>query len=115
MIETEHDIQRTILSYLEVHRIFHYRQNTGGFHKDYQNKIGETKKNFVKFGAKGAPDIVCVVNGRYVGIEVKGPKGKQTDDQLNFSDSLRAAGGYYILARSVEEVILAIAEIEKEK
>lgn len=109
MIETEHDIQRTILSYLEVHRIFHYRQNSGAFTGDHKGK-----KRFFHFGFKGAPDIVCVIEGRYVGIEVKGPKGKQTEDQMNFSDALRAAGGYYILARSVEEVILAIAEIAKE-
>ena len=38
-------------------------------------------------------DIVCVVNGRYVGIECKAPKGKRRDNQKEFRDSLRRRAG----------------------
>jgi hypothetical protein len=40
-----------------------------------------------------SPDIVCVVNGRYVGIECKAPKGKRRDNQKEFKDSLRRRAG----------------------
>ena len=53
-----------------------------------------------------SPDIVCVLNGQYVGIEVKGPKGKQSDDQKEFQRHLEAAGGRYILTYSVDDVRL---------
>jgi hypothetical protein len=51
-----------------------------------------------------------VFKGQYVGIEVKGQdaKGKwgvQSADQKAFQDNLEAAGGKYILAMSVEDVI----------
>jgi len=93
----ESELQSTILEYLALKRIFHYRQNSGAF----KTEIG----HFVRFGAKGAPDIVCVVNGQYVGIECKAPKGRQSDHQKEFQRQLEAAGGRYILAYSVDDVI----------
>ena len=101
--ESEKDIQRAILDWLAVHRIFHYRQNTGGF-RDSQN-------HFYRFGHVGAPDIVAVVDGRYVGIEVKGPKGRQREEQKQFQQDLERAGGVYVLARGLEEVEEAISRI----
>jgi predicted SprT family Zn-dependent metalloprotease len=47
---------------------------------------------------------VCVVNGQYVGIEVKAAKGKQSDHQKEFQRQLEAAGGRYILAYSLDDV-----------
>lgn len=75
----------------------HYRNNSGGFR--------DTNRHFYRFGAIGSPDIVCVINGQSVGIEVKGPGGKQSDHQKQFQERLEAAGGRYILARSLDEVI----------
>jgi hypothetical protein len=62
----ESEIQRQILDYLALKRIFNYRQNSGAFHNG--------KGGFYRFGALGAPDIVCVIAGQYVRIEVKAPK-----------------------------------------
>lgn len=92
--ESEHAIQTLILQYLDIAHIFHYRQNSGMMKKG---------KSYVKFGAKGAPDIVCVINGKYLGLEVKDSRGKTSKDQLIFCDKLSAAGGSYALVRSVEE------------
>jgi hypothetical protein len=72
----------------------------GGEHKG--------KKWFVRFGAVGAPDIICVINGQYVGIEVKAPKGKQSEHQKAFQQALEAAGGRYVLAYSLEEVVAIV-------
>jgi hypothetical protein len=46
-----------------------------------------------------------VINGQYVGIEVKAPKGKQSEHQKEFQRKLEAAGGRYILAYSLDDVI----------
>ena len=52
----------------------------------------------------GLSDLVAVRGGRVVHIEVKTPKGVQSDKQKRFQRKLEAAGGEYILARSVEDV-----------
>jgi hypothetical protein len=56
----------------------------------------------------GAPDTICVIDGQFVGIEVKAPKGKQNDHQKDFERNLVAAGGKYILAFSLEDVIESV-------
>jgi len=62
-------------------------------------------RRFFRAGVVGAPDIVCVVKGQFVGIEVKAPKGRQNDNQKEFQRQLEAAGGLYILAYSLEDVL----------
>ncbi len=94
--EKESDIQRTILEYLEIKKIFHYRNNSGAFVKD---------KHFYRFGAVGSPDIICVKDGKYIGIEVKGKTGKQSDGQIKFQEELESAGGVYILARGLDDIM----------
>lgn len=105
---TEHEIQKSILDYLAASRIFHYRNNTGAFKSEYKGR-----KRFIQFGAKGSPDIIAVINGIYVGIEVKDHKGSQNVNQINFQKDLENAGGKYILARSVDDVILYIEHTER--
>ena len=92
----ESDLQRTILAYLALKRIFHYRNNSGAF-KDATGHL-------YRFGAVGSPDIVCVKGGKYIGIEVKGPKGRQSTGQVAFQEALQKAGGEYILAHELEDV-----------
>jgi Holliday junction resolvase len=101
----ESDIQRLILDWLSAKKIFHYRQNSGAFKEGTR---------FVRFGAVGAPDIVAVVKGTYVGIEVKAPRGHQTPSQRDFEAMLRMAGGVYVLARSLEDVEAALAKLSVE-
>jgi predicted LPLAT superfamily acyltransferase len=93
----EAPIQRAILDYLTLKRIFHYRNNSGAF--------VDSQKHFYRFGALGSPDIICVIKGQFVGIEVKTLKGKQSDHQKEFQERLEAAGGRYLLARSLDDVM----------
>lgn len=93
----EKDIQRACLDWLAAKRYFFYRQNTGA--------VKTPEGRFFRFGANGSPDIVVVRKGQYVGIEVKGPKGKQSEAQVAFQKDLEAAGGKYLLVHSIEELI----------
>jgi hypothetical protein len=97
---TEKDLQKLILDYLSVKRIFHYRNNSGVMFSEYKGK-----KRMVRFGATGSPDIVAVKNGIYVGIEVKNATASQNEAQVAFQQALEKAGGRYLLARSLEDVI----------
>ena len=89
-------IQSTILEYLTLRRVFHWRQNSGAF----RNAHGD----FYRFGVTGAPDIFCVIKGAIYGLEVKAPKGKLNPHQEEFRDGFAAAGGKYHIVRSLEDV-----------
>ena len=102
MISTEKTTQAAILQYLDLRGVFHYRQNSGG--------MPTRGGGFIRFGTPGAPDIVCVMQGRYIGIEVKDIKGRLSDNQKRFQESLEAAGGIYLIARDVDEVIKYIEQ-----
>lgn len=96
----EADIQRQILHWLKLKGIFHFRSNTGAFAGEYKGK-----KRFVRFGKKGTPDIFAVLGGKIFGIEVKRPKGELSEDQVRFGNELLAAGGEYIVASCLEDVL----------
>lgn len=52
----------------------------------------------------GQSDIIAVINGQFIGIEVKTPKGVLSADQILFKKRLENAGGKYIVARSVADI-----------
>ena len=99
-IPLEKDIQRGILDYLTMKGIFHWRNNTGSFSSEYKGK-----SRFISFGAPGSPDIIAVRNGTCYGIEVKRPKGVQSESQKEFERAFTKAGGVYVLARSIDDVL----------
>ena len=91
------DTQRAILDYLALKKHFCWRNNGGAFKTD--------RGGFYRVGTPGAPDIICVIEGQFVGIEVKDEKGKLNPNQVAFKERLEAAGGKYVVARSVDDVI----------
>lgn len=96
----EGDIQRAILEYLTAKNIFHWRNNTGA-----------TKTNdgrFFRFGQVGSPDIFAIKDGRSIGIEVKAPKGRLSEAQEEWQKRFESAGGTYIIARSVDDVMMTL-------
>lgn len=105
MKPTETQILNQIQQYLRLKRIFHYRNNSGG--ALLQNKP-DGRKYRVQFGVRGMPDIVAVVNGIYVGFEVKTAIGKQSPHQKLFQDNLTHAGGRYFIIRSLDDLIEAM-------
>ena len=73
-----------------------WRNNSGAF---------KTQKGcFVRFGQKGSPDILMVHKGTFYGIEVKTPKGRQTDSQKEWQGDIESVGGIYWLIRSVDDL-----------
>ena len=57
---------------------------------------------------QGVADIHVIVQQQGLGIsawlEVKRPKGKQSDNQKVFQEAVEKAGGLYAIVHSVEEV-----------
>jgi hypothetical protein len=61
-------------------------------------------------GRAGIPDVVCIVEGQFVGIECKADETKQlTALQLECGKQIRNAGGYWFLVYDD----YSIAEVEK--
>lgn len=97
---SEHDVQRLILDWLGMRGYFHWRNNSGAMVSSYKGK-----KRFMRFGAVGSPDIFAIIKGSIVGIEVKGPNGKLSPHQQIFSEGFRRAGGHYVVAHSLDDVL----------
>lgn len=99
---TEKQIQSQILQWLESQKIFHWRQNTGGMKRRYEDKNGNSKEYFVRFGYPGISDILGCHLGRMFAIEVKRPGGRLTREQKQFLLNLRSAGGVAIVSDSLD-------------
>jgi hypothetical protein len=104
---SEHDVQSQILDHLATIGMFAWRNNKGAFKKG---------KHFVRFGGKdGAPDIMAIqptvdpaYGCEFYGIEVKAVGKKQSDAQRQWQADCEKAGGCYILAYSLEDVIAGL-------
>jgi len=56
------------------------------------------------YGRRGAPDLTVCARGRFVAIETKAPDGVQSPIQKATQQLIEAAGGTYLLVRSVKTV-----------
>jgi RecB family endonuclease NucS len=88
----EGQILYDILEYLELRRVYAWRNQTG-------------RRGGVRFGKVGSSDILGVLDdGRALAIEVKSEKGKATQEQLIFLAEVAKRGGVAFIARSIEDV-----------
>ena len=83
---TETNIRRQVTDYLQLRQYFcfYVLQGLGAY--------------------KGIPDLIAVKNGRVLFIELKTPRGRQSDYQRKFQANLEAAGGEYVLCRGVDDL-----------
>lgn len=84
---SEKDIRKQIQDYLRLKGFFVYYNLMG---------LGS---------CVGLSDLVAIKNGTVYHIEIKTPRGRQSEKQVEFQRDVEAAGGRYILARSVEDVM----------
>lgn len=63
----------------------------------------------VRFGVPGQADLTGIMaGGKRLEIEVKGPTGRQSEDQRNYQAMIERFGGLYVLARCVADVDAAL-------
>ncbi len=100
----ESEVQAGIVGYLEMRQdLFFWRVNVGGAQL--------TGGFYVKFSEPGAADLqgLQAPHGRFFGIECKREiGGKLSEAQIRWGENIKNHGGLYIVARSVEEVQLAL-------
>lgn len=78
-----------------------WRQNVG---------VGVTAtRKVVRFGTTGQADLLGCLRGRAVAIETKVGKRGLTEKQKKWRAAFVRAGGFYIVGRSVEQVLRELA------
>lgn len=103
--------QTAILNYLLLlenqGKAYVIRNNSfGGFIQRRDGSVGRI--NNVK---RGTPDLLLCYQGRFIGLEVKSPTGRQSPDQKIAQKAIEKAGGIYLLVRGVDEVIAALEKL----
>lgn len=104
----ETSIQKNILDYLQCleNRGDAYVLRTGA------GAIKTEKGYYFKTGKKGCPDITLLYKGKYLGIEVKGPKGRLSLHQKKAKELIEKAGGIYWEVTSTVETIKKLSELD---
>ena len=95
----EKEIQLAICDYLAYKHYFFWRQNTTPIYdKDRFRAMPKYSKN-------GLPDIFLIKDGKFIGLEVKQPKGKQSENQVIFEQDCKKVGGQYYVVTSLDDVV----------
>lgn len=98
MATLEREIQLAICDYLALKKYFFWRQNVIPVFADGKFRA------MPKYSMNGVPDIILVKDGIFIGLEVKKPKGKQSDNQVIFQSGLEKAGGKYYVVHSIDDI-----------
>lgn len=98
---TEKQIQNEILRVLgSCPDVRLWRANTG---------VATFGDRRVAYGLKGSADLTGILQGgRRIDIEVKGPGGRLSKEQVAFGDTMTRMGGVYCVARCVEDAVRAV-------
>lgn len=94
----ETDIQRAVCDYLALKKYFFWRQNN--------NPIYSQGRMFAmpKYSMHGVPDIILIKDGFFIGLEIKIPKGKQSQHQKEFQKKCKENGAEYYVITSVDQL-----------
>ena len=99
MSTPEGKIQLAICRHLRAEGFLFWRFSP----QTYNATLGRHIKH--EYIPNGLPDIMVLTDDGLVGLEVKGPRGKASADQLVMQRRFRSLGARYEVVRSVEDTI----------
>lgn len=93
----EQKVKAKVTKLLRAYGIYYFFPATGGF------------------GRSGIPDIICCVNGFFLGIECKAGKNRPTKLQLRELKAIREAGGQAVVINEtgIEELETLIVKLKE--
>jgi hypothetical protein len=98
---SEHDIQNSIIDWLQIKGAYVLRVNSGATKVEGNNG----KERYIRMAPAGTPDIIaCWPGGLFLGIEVKAPGNEPTQKQRETLDLIRTTGGLDVVAYSIDDV-----------
>ena len=98
--QPEKKIENDILVFLRTIGVYCWKNQSVGIY-DPVKKIYRKSNNV--FHIKGVADIIGIIQGRFLAIEVKTPAGSLTPEQRIFLAKINEEGGIGFVARSVEQ------------
>lgn len=90
--------------YLQNNCIDWLNENTRGMFWQNDSVGIKGRKRCNRFRPNGVSDILGVIDGQAIAIEVKAPKGKVLPSQIAFAERFRHAGGLYYVIRSLDDL-----------
>ncbi len=109
----EQDLLKVVLAFLELDGRIAWakRMNTGAAVRHYQDKLGRSKRRFIRFGFKGLSDIVGqTADGRLLALETKRAGETATPEQIAFVETVNRYGGVGAIVYSLEAVQQRLAQ-----
>jgi penicillin-binding protein-related factor A (putative recombinase) len=100
-VSYEKPIENEILYFLKSIGVFAWKNQTVGVFSKSRNQYLKPRNIH---HIKGVSDILGLIDGRFLAIEVKSPKGRPTPEQLEFIEKVNAQGGIAFIARSSLDV-----------
>lgn len=98
-------VQKKICEHLRKKGVFFWRNNN---QPTYDPKLRGGYGGYRsqgEYALSGAPDIIAIAkDGRFVGIEVKSPSGRISEDQQFFADRCYRYNAEYHIVRNVADV-----------
>jgi hypothetical protein len=71
----------------------------------YLSRGKSNYKSYVKQGKIGSPDfIVLIKDGGWVGLELKGNKGKLSEEQFKAKQEIERLGGQYVVVKDLIDI-----------
>lgn len=99
--QPENKVVQACFQVLKARGIFAWRNNTG---------CAWVGNRPIRYGLPGSADILGLLpDGRFLAVECKSAKGKQSDVQKRFQENVENSNGLYVLAYSAEDLEEALA------
>jgi penicillin-binding protein-related factor A (putative recombinase) len=104
-LATEKVIENSILNFLKHIGVFCWKNQSVGI---YDSKKKIFRKSTNSHHIKGCSDILGIIEGRMIAIEVKAEKGKISPEQRVFITRINQEGGVAFVARSIDQVAIEL-------
>jgi len=108
LVCNEKQLEHLILDWLnEQDNVFAIKINTGGI---FDPKKRVFRRNNNKHIHRGVSDILAVVDGKFLAVEVKYKTGKPSEYQTKFIERIKASGGEAFWCNSFEDFVYKFHE-----
>lgn len=109
-VPLEKVIQNEICEWLKKNDYFFWRSNNIPVFG--RNNAGRKQfRSLPKYTPRGLPDIILIVQGKFIALEVKRPGGKLRPEQAEFGHKCALNGAIYQMVDSLDGVKMVLAQL----
>ena len=106
MKRPEQQIQQAVIQHLKQRAhpgVLYWHTPNGAYLGKKRAQVGAIMRSL---GVRaGVSDIIALHQGKLFALELKAPKGRPTESQLEFLSDVQAAGGYGVVAEGLDEAV----------